>query len=408
MKTALNDIDDLDDILLEVEETEVDAVGPLNLASEEIGVIRQESNDDHFDNTISLVLKCGDISRIIDETVCECKYVSDSQLCLSPPNASNLPGNYLVIDAPASNLCDVSTDVTVLKVEQEVNQSLNSVQHNPNSLHEGGDIKESNRPYYLSAEEVALLGLPPVCAGEAVDERSHAGSSSEADSRKPSETLAANPATCSPDSLKDRKLKFWEQMTSERVVSFIEEKASDAEVKKNFRSPVQTEHKAKKQKTSPSCKQDASKLKKRIVEAVKKKNIQQCNPAKQAPAKQAPVKKAPEYKRRQRTWLNFVSEVEIERRKHLYLQFVSNHLNNGHESQGPMQELLCLMDQVAERECRNHSSSWQHPSDLTTRNYSRQNMNSFNKPNLYQWANSNGQFYRFSGMPDGFQRSPIL
>ncbi|GCB71841.1 hypothetical protein scyTo_0008949 [Scyliorhinus torazame] len=253
MKTALNDIEDLDDTLLEVEETEVDAVGPLNLASEEIGVILQEFDDNHIDNTVSLVLKCGDMSRITDETVCECKYVSDSQLYLSPPNASNLPENYLVIDeTPARyHLCDVSsTDVTVLKVEQEVNQSLNSVQHNPNSLHEGGDIKESNRPYYLSAEEVALFSQPPVCAGEAVDERSHAGSSNEADSRKPSETLVANPASCSPDSLKDRKLTFWEQVTSERVVSVIEEKANDAEVKKNFRSPVHTEHKAKEQKVS--------------------------------------------------------------------------------------------------------------------------------------------------------------
>ncbi|GCC22816.1 hypothetical protein chiPu_0001206 [Chiloscyllium punctatum] len=151
-------------------------------------------------------------------------------------------------------------------------------------------------------------------------------------------------------------------------------------------------------KTRSSSKSKARRRKQRNVELVKK-NLQIHNPD---------IKTSEHEETRQSTRMIWMSDEEIERRKNLYLRLVSHHINNGQRIQGPMQELLFLMDQVADGEYRNYSSTWQHPSDLTTRNYCRRNANSFCKLNLYEWANSNGRFCRFSGTPDHFWCSPVL
>ncbi|XP_067863114.1 S100P-binding protein-like [Heptranchias perlo] len=395
MKTTLNDIEDLDDSLLELEENEDDGEDPKNLTSEEIDMILRESDDDTVDNSVSAVLKFGVESRVDDKTLCECKYVSDSLLSLSPPNTSKWPQNYLVIDEIRTSYSgDVSsTDVTVLKVEREINQSLKSELQNLSSVSESNDVEKSDNKEDTdqSVDEFTLINHTPVCVDEAIDEINHAGSNNEVDSSDQDKMLTTTSTSCSPNLLKDNnKLTFWD-MISERVVSFIDEKADVAEVKENINFPVQSEDKVKDL-------ENASKSNQSVVETAKKEEPQKLNPAKRA---------AVNKETSQRTRLNCAFDAEVERKKHLYLQLVSNHIKDGYENQEPRQELLCLMDQVANREYRNHSRSWQHPSDLTSRNYSRRNMNSVNKPNLLQWANSNGHVCRFSGIPDRFQRSPI-
>uniref|UniRef100_UPI00398E7134 S100P-binding protein-like n=1 Tax=Pristiophorus japonicus TaxID=55135 RepID=UPI00398E7134 len=386
-KTILNDIKDLDDSLLELEETEVDGEDPINFTSEEIDRILRESDDDTVDNAVSPVLKFDDANQVDDKTLCECTYISNSLLSLPPPDTSKLSENYLGIDEiQASYLSDDSSaDVTVLKVEQEINQSLKSDLHNLSSVPERSDVEKSDLPY-LSVDELALINHGLVCA----DETNHAGSANETDPGDQDKMLVTIPTSSSQNLLKDNnKSTFWEQMISERV-SFIK----DDEVKENISFPVHIDDKVKDLKTLSSCERDASKQKQSFVESAKMEKQQKCNPTKTAA-------------KRKGTRLNCAFDAEIERQKHLYLQRVSNHVKNGCETPGPMQELLYLMDQVADGEYRKHSSSWQHPSDLTTRNYSRRNVHSFNKPNLFQWANSNGQFCRFRGIPARFQRSPI-
>ncbi|XP_067867467.1 uncharacterized protein [Heterodontus francisci] len=318
MKTTLNDLEDLDESLLELEENEVDGEDPINLTSEEIDIILQESNDETVVNAISPVLKFDDVSRVVDKTPCKYKSVSDSLLSLSPPNASNWPKNYLVLDEiQTSYLNDVSsTDATVLKVEQEINQSLKPELHNISSVHESSGIEKSNLSYYLSVEEFSLFNETPVCADEAIDEGNHAGSNNEACPSDRDKMLITNPASCSPNLLKDHnKLTFWEQKISERIVSFIEEKA---EVKENISFPVHSGDEVGGLK-------DASKHKQNIVESVKEENLQKHNPTKIV---------AEHKESRQTRRLDYMFDPELERRKHLYLQLVSNHMKSGCEIQG--------------------------------------------------------------------------
>ncbi|XP_059510411.1 S100P-binding protein-like [Stegostoma tigrinum] len=214
-------------------------------------------------------------------------------------------------------------------------------------------MENSNLLYRLSHEEFALCRQAPISASGRVNERNHAGS--RADLGK---TLIAKSASHSPNLLKDHnKLMLCEQKFSERVGTFFEEKAKDANGKENVSLPVHLGNAVKKQETRSSCKSNAGKHKQRYVELVKK-NLQTHNP----------YNKTEEHnKTRQSTRMIWMSDEEIERRKDLYLRLVSHHINNGQRIRGPMQELLCLMDHVADREYRNYSSTWQHPSDLTTR-----------------------------------------
>ncbi|XP_048469171.1 S100P-binding protein-like isoform X2 [Rhincodon typus] len=279
-------------------------------------------------------------------------------------------------------------------VEQEANPSLNPEERNRSSVRGRGDMENSDLLYHLSHEEFALFSQAPTSGSGRVNERNHAGNGADL-----GKTLIAKSASHSPNLLKDHnKLMLCEQKFSERVVTFFGEKAKDANGKENVSFPVHRGNAVKKRKTRSSCKSNARKHKQCNVELVKK-NLQTHNPD----------NKTEEHNEtRQSTRMIWMSDEEIERRKDLYLRLVSHHVNNGQRIQGPMQELLCLMNQVADREYRNYSSTWQHPSDLTTRNYCRRNANSFRKLNLHEWAISNGRYCRFSGMPDHRFRRPIL
>ncbi|XP_058856191.1 uncharacterized protein LOC131701550 isoform X2 [Acipenser ruthenus] len=102
-------------------------------------------------------------------------------------------------------------------------------------------------------------------------------------------------------------------------------------------------------------------------------------------------------------------DTELERRKEMYLQCVSGHITDHDEqNQGVMNELLSLMNTVARQEGRITDRQWQHPSDLTSRNYSSGADKLANKISLQDWQSKNRKYFRrFASIPDKFQRSQV-
>ncbi|XP_078536866.1 S100P-binding protein [Lissotriton helveticus] len=105
-----------------------------------------------------------------------------------------------------------------------------------------------------------------------------------------------------------------------------------------------------------------------------------------------------------------VPHAELEWKKQTYLQCVLKHMRSTQQpNQDAYDELLLLMDQVASAEYKNQEQNWQHPSDLTTRNYPRFAKKVPNKYSLKQWVSQNGGYYRrFQNLADHFQRSPVV
>lgn len=105
-----------------------------------------------------------------------------------------------------------------------------------------------------------------------------------------------------------------------------------------------------------------------------------------------------------------VPHAELEWKKQTYLQCVLKHMRSTEQpNQDAYDELLMLMDQVASAEYKNQEQNWQHPSDLTTRNYPRFAKKLPNKYSLKQWVSQNGGYYRrFQNLADHFQRSPVV
>ncbi|XP_027130895.1 S100P-binding protein isoform X2 [Larimichthys crocea] len=100
--------------------------------------------------------------------------------------------------------------------------------------------------------------------------------------------------------------------------------------------------------------------------------------------------------------------VILERDKQLYLQMVTRHMN---ENQGGnkdvMTELLNLMTHVADQAQGTKANQWQHPSDLTRRNYQRRFGNTTPTMSLQEWQAKNLATYkRFAQLPKIFKRSP--
>ncbi|TKS86364.1 S100P-binding protein [Collichthys lucidus] len=98
----------------------------------------------------------------------------------------------------------------------------------------------------------------------------------------------------------------------------------------------------------------------------------------------------------------------LERDKQLYLQMVTRHMN---ENQGGnkdvMTELLNLMTHVADQAQGTKGNQWQHPSDLTRRNYQRRFGNTTPTMSLQEWqAKHPATYKRFAQLPKIFKRSP--
>uniref|UniRef100_A0A3B1KIV8 S100P-binding protein n=1 Tax=Astyanax mexicanus TaxID=7994 RepID=A0A3B1KIV8_ASTMX len=103
----------------------------------------------------------------------------------------------------------------------------------------------------------------------------------------------------------------------------------------------------------------------------------------------------------------FNREEDWERGKKVYVDSVVRHMQeNRGDGNGVMNELFHLMDTVASQGNQRQGKQWQHPSDLTCRNYQSRNRDS--TMSLDEWQNRNYRYlYRFSGVPRKFRRSPL-
>ncbi|XP_068924228.1 S100P-binding protein [Petaurus breviceps papuanus] len=108
-----------------------------------------------------------------------------------------------------------------------------------------------------------------------------------------------------------------------------------------------------------------------------------------------------------RSKIQTFSKAELEQKKQLYLQNVIAHLKNPLEyNQGTLGELYALMDQVAHVEYQMQNQRWQHPSDLTMRNYPRFREKPLQRYSLTQWVDRNLRSHRrFQGLADQFQHN---
>ncbi|CAO2589142.1 S100P-binding protein [Lemmus lemmus] len=98
------------------------------------------------------------------------------------------------------------------------------------------------------------------------------------------------------------------------------------------------------------------------------------------------------------------SQSDLEKKKDIYLSKVFAHIEDpGESNQGPLGELDTLMDQV-----HMQNPDWQHPSDLTTRNYARFRQKPLQRYSLSQWVDRNKRsHHRFQRLPD-FSYSPYV
>ncbi|XP_074161492.1 S100P-binding protein isoform X1 [Sminthopsis crassicaudata] len=113
---------------------------------------------------------------------------------------------------------------------------------------------------------------------------------------------------------------------------------------------------------------------------------------------------------RARSKIQTFSQTELEQKKQIYLKNVIAHLKHPLESnQGTLGEFYALMDQVANVEYHMQHQRWQHPSDLTMRNYPRFRQKPLLRYSLTQWVDRNLRSHRrFQGLADQFQRPPVV
>ncbi|KAL7876975.1 hypothetical protein SRHO_G00036180 [Serrasalmus rhombeus] len=104
----------------------------------------------------------------------------------------------------------------------------------------------------------------------------------------------------------------------------------------------------------------------------------------------------------------FYEEEDWEREKTVYVDSVIRHMkDNTGAGDGVMTELLNLMNTVANQGNGSYGRPWQHPSDLTHRNY--QPRHSGHLFSLDEWQNLNYRYHRrFAKVPQPFIRSPVL
>ncbi|XP_053088387.1 uncharacterized protein LOC113542132 isoform X2 [Pangasianodon hypophthalmus] len=98
-------------------------------------------------------------------------------------------------------------------------------------------------------------------------------------------------------------------------------------------------------------------------------------------------------------------EEDWEKEKKVYVDSVTRHMTDNVE--GVMNELLQLMNAIANQRRGHDGRKWQHPSDLTRRNYQLRNSNRL--LSLDEWQNlSYRNHRRFAKVPQMFKRSRVL
>ncbi|KAM8917569.1 S100P-binding protein [Spinachia spinachia] len=101
-------------------------------------------------------------------------------------------------------------------------------------------------------------------------------------------------------------------------------------------------------------------------------------------------------------------ESDLEHQKNLYVHSVTRHMKEHRGSSHVMTELVNLMNRVADQRPGTQGRPWQHPSDLTRRNYQRRFGNVIPKMTLREWySRQNPENKRFAKIPTFFQRSPL-
>ncbi|CAJ1073953.1 S100P-binding protein-like isoform X2 [Xyrichtys novacula] len=104
----------------------------------------------------------------------------------------------------------------------------------------------------------------------------------------------------------------------------------------------------------------------------------------------------------------FDNKADLESRKRAYVRSVTKHMNE-RPSADPdaVSELQNLMTHVTDQTSGTNEGQWQHPSDLTQRNYKKRFGNEKPKMTLDEWQAQNDATYkRFSGIPKIFKRIP--
>ncbi|XP_054470340.1 S100P-binding protein-like [Anoplopoma fimbria] len=103
----------------------------------------------------------------------------------------------------------------------------------------------------------------------------------------------------------------------------------------------------------------------------------------------------------------FDKKGDWEREKQLYVQSVTRHMKEHKgDNQDVMTELMTLMTHVADQKPGTDGRRWQHPSDLTRRNYQTRFGNDTPKMTLHEWHTKNGpEHKRFAEVPKMFHRS---
>nr|XP_014693382.2 S100P-binding protein isoform X1 [Equus asinus] len=115
-------------------------------------------------------------------------------------------------------------------------------------------------------------------------------------------------------------------------------------------------------------------------------------------------KVSPVLQTKTRTNVTTFSQSDLEQQKQKYLRSVIAHINDPEDSnQGALGELYALVDQV-----HMQNQNWQHPSDLTMRNYARKRQKPLQRCSLTQWVDRNMRsHHRFQRLSD-FRASPFV
>ncbi|XP_008692674.1 S100P-binding protein isoform X1 [Ursus maritimus] len=108
---------------------------------------------------------------------------------------------------------------------------------------------------------------------------------------------------------------------------------------------------------------------------------------------------------KRRTNVPTSSQSDLEKQKESYLKEVIAHIEHPKDTnQGALGELYALMGQVHHMQ----NPKWQHPSDLTMRNYARFRQKPLQRYSLTQWVDRNMRsHHRFQRLPD-FPSSPFV
>ncbi|KAK5857133.1 hypothetical protein PBY51_010399 [Eleginops maclovinus] len=98
------------------------------------------------------------------------------------------------------------------------------------------------------------------------------------------------------------------------------------------------------------------------------------------------------------------TKVDWEQEKRLYVHSVTRHMTeHPGANKDAMSELMMLMNSVADQKPGAGGKQWQHPSDLTRRNYQRRFGRETPIMTLHEWKTKNGSTHRrFAKVPKTF------